>query len=649
MRNWFVLTLISMLSAGPVQAQERSISLFSEIPSSEPYEAYLNTLRGALKEAGFSIEDEEAPFRVGRGTVFDIVASSEGTIGFAFLQEKVEEGDTSAALLTVPAAFSNFEGARQAQQGFIGDLARSEITQDGALAVGLWTHGMNAILTQSTLATLSDLEGMKIQSNDQVSQAFFARLGAAPVAVPFAEVFTGLQVGAFETTLWPQDQIRDDILSAVAGGTILTDHSSRVAVTIVGDAWWSTLGAGEQRRFLSALEEAEEAAAGVVTGQLEELNELLGEFEITATSWSELSEETLDAAVVATAEEASLADGAAIKQLYEDALSLLQENTFVVPEEELENDFIQQTTRIFFATDRRYDSEFDPLVDKFANASGPTGVWRCGELAPAGPSDLGKISEEVELVDGGTITTADACFVEIASAASESGNRVLIYVHGFRNDFRDATRRGLAFSRDLGLTSPLVVWSWPSAGRLHNYPRDSDAVDWSELQFGRFVQGLASHPEITGVDIMAHSMGTRLAANLMRDDWPSGPAAVVLAAADIARPNLKQAADEADEARITLLVSRADVALFGSEFLGARDPRAGRAQPLFVYPGIDTIDLSAFDRLAINHGHSFTVSEVINDLARLFGGEWRATDRGLERRRNAGATVDHYLIRRESN
>ena len=633
----------AVMFALPLVAQERPLSFFTEIPSSPAFEAYLDTLRGALSEAGFVLEEGTELPQVGRDEAFDIVASREAAIGFVFLSDRVGEGDSGAALLTVPAAFSTFESSRRAQQGFVGDRARSEITEGGALAVGLWMHGVDALLTQSTFAELGDLEGLRIRANDPVSRSFFARLGAFPVEMPFAEVENALQIGDSDTTLWPQDSIEGDMLSAFSGGTVLIDHRNRIAVTVVGDAWWTALSAGEQRRFLAALEQAEEEAAVVVAARSEELGGTLEEFGITRTSWTEFSGERLDAVVVSTAGEIALLDGSAVQGLYDDVRTILQDIGFA-PDGGSDLERPAGPARVFFATDRRYDPDEVLLRDKFGNDDGETGMWYCGELVPSGPAAVGEFAGQIALVDGGTITSTEACITQIAEAAADNGGRVLIYVHGYRNDFRDATGTGIAFAKDLALEVPLIVWSWPSVGGLKNYPRDADAVDWSELQFGRFVRSLTARFEIVGVDIMAHSMGTRLAANLMRDDWPGGEAAVVLAAADIARPNLRQAADETDDARISLFVSKKDLALFASQFLGAREPRAGRASPLFVHSGIDTVDLGAFDRIAVNHGHAFAVEEVIDDLARLFAGEWRATGRGLEARRNDGDVLDHYLI-----
>lgn len=649
MKYAFGAVLLILLPTPQINAQEQPISFYSEIPTSAPFEAYFASLQASLADAGFVIEEGREPISVGRGGVLELISQFEGAIGFMFLQDTILDGDGAAALLTVPAAFTSFERRRQAQQGFVGDIARSEITQDGVLALGLWTHGINTMVTRSSIVETSGFEGLRVQTNDLISQVFFQQLGAAPLGLPFAEVFSALQLGVFDTAVWPQEFVRSEVLSIIEGGMVLTDHSSRVAVTLVSDAWWSTLGAGEQRRILSALNQAEAQAAGVIDDQAEALAAALEEFSITDASWSDFSGETLDAAIISTAAEVSSTAAEVVVQLYNDALAFWDELDFVAPSEEREGNSQQTRSQVFFATDRRYDHQFDMLVDRFANESGTPGVWYCGELTPATPFKLGEFLGVVQLSDGRTISEAEDCISEIIDAASARGGRVLIYVHGYRNDFLDATRTGLAFARDLALESPLVVWSWPSAGRLRSYARDSDAVDWSQFQFSRFVNALASSPEIAGVDIMAHSMGTRLAANLMRDSWPGGDAAVVLAAADIARPNLRQATDQADGAHVTLLVSRRDIALLASEFLGTREPRAGRLPPIFAHLGVDTIDLSAFDRIAVNHAHAFEVGEVVNDLARLFAGEWRADARGLERRQNFSIGVDHYVILSESN
>lgn len=625
-------------------------TLFSELPQSIAFEVYVSRLQNEFAEAGFTVEGELEPVPLGRGEVFDLVAVENGAIGLVFLEDRIREGDGAAALLTTPAAFPTFGESRQAQQSFVGDLARSEITEGGVLAVGLWTHTVDALVTSISVADVDDLQGLRVRINDLPSETFFANLGASPQQMVFAEVFTALQTGAVDAVLWPQEQVGSDLLSLAAGGTVIPDHRSRIAMTVVGEDWWNGLGAGVQRRFLTALERAEVAAAATVGDQRMSLAALAEEFEVSMISWEEFPIETIDAAILSSAEEAAFVEAGSIQHLFEDAQSFW-EDTLVVPQSNPTPDRRSPPgeANVFFTTDRRYDPQFDPLTDRFANIGGDSGIWYCGELVPAAPFDLGEVVGEVELVDGTVVAEGQDCVSIIAAAVAAAGGRVLIYVHGYRNDFLQATSTGLAFSRDLHLDMPLVVWSWPSAGALRNYPRDADAVDWSEFQFGRFVRALASSPGVQGVDIMAHSMGTRLAANLMRDDWPGGDAAVVLAAADIARMNLRQAVDEAEHARVTILVSRGDVALFASEFLSSREPRVGRASPLFIHPGIDTIDLSVFDGIALNHRHVFEVPEVVNDLMRVFAGEWRAVDRGLEVRRNHSSVIDHYVIDKRSN
>lgn len=77
-----------------------------------------------------------------------------------------------------------------------------------------------------------------------------------------------------------------------------------------------------------------------------------------------------------------------------------------------------------------------------------------------------------------------------------------------------------------------------------------------------------------------------------------------------------------------------------------RTPRAGRADPLLLIDGMDTIDMTAFDKWwgCNNHRHVFVEPEIVADLAELFRGNWTAAERGLKPHRISGLNVDYYKI-----
>ncbi|MEP1612420.1 MAG: alpha/beta hydrolase [Roseobacter sp.] len=232
----------------------------------------------------------------------------------------------------------------------------------------------------------------------------------------------------------------------------------------------------------------------------------------------------------------------------------------------------------------------------------------------------------------------------MSSAIQAAGGQVLIKVHGYRNTFDDAVRAGLAFSRDAKSEGVVIVWTWPSAGAFKSYLFDEESVVISEPVFSSFVNELVSSDSVEKVNFLAHSMGSRLLAKLMRDEWIHQPSAVVLAAADVSRPFLKQAIQNAASAAVTLLATEGDLALLASRTIHFRT-RAGQAEPLFLISGMDTIDLTAFDHWwSKNHGHAFAEREVVSDLSGIFKGNWTALSRGLQPYPSTGSSIQHFRI-----
>lgn len=643
-----ILSILLTATVAMAQPEPKTVTIFAETSPSSGQDSYLEVLSAELREAGFLLADGPLPLRLSRGEIRDIVSVTEGALGLVYLEGQVGEGDAAAALLSAPGAFATLDEQRAAQLGVIGDVARDEIADTDVFALRLWPHSTDSLFSTKAFKTVEDLQGMKVVTADPFSIEFVTHLGAAPMQFAFAELYTGLQVGIAEAAVVPQRELEGGILDLISNGTVVSEHRINSGVTLVGAEWWTGLTAAEQRGLLRALDLAEAAAAETVQADTDYAMALTEKLSIQSISWQASSPKVLRSAVSAAIIGNAFVDPSPVLQLRDDIDALLQrtlpDSTPSNGSENKEEGALDEPARVFFASDRRYDDGAGSLADQFANAESPFAAVRCGELVPAEPADLGKVADAAALVSGSAIADGADCVTNIATAVAEAGGKLLIYVHGYRNSFEDAVSSGLAFARDIRLRGVLLVWSWPSGAALASYGFDEESVIWSEPQFHALVTDLIAAEGIVQIDFLAHSMGTRLVANLMRDGWYGPDSAVVLAAADVSRPLLKQAVQQATTAATTLLATEADKALQASR-IWHRRPRAGRAKPLFLLAGIDTIDLSAFDHWrAINHGHAFSVPEVVADLGHLFRGIWRAADRGLEAKRSSGASLDHYVI-----
>jgi esterase/lipase superfamily enzyme len=104
-------------------------------------------------------------------------------------------------------------------------------------------------------------------------------------------------------------------------------------------------------------------------------------------------------------------------------------------------------------------------------------------------------------------------FGRLAKALDQSQNKHLcLFVHGAADPFEDAA----ADAAELAyyMECPIVVYSWPSVGHLHNYRVDEGNAEWSQEHYNTFIRDLESfseqHP--INVSLVAHSVGNRLLA-----------------------------------------------------------------------------------------------------------------------------------------
>jgi esterase/lipase superfamily enzyme len=100
--------------------------------------------------------------------------------------------------------------------------------------------------------------------------------------------------------------------------------------------------------------------------------------------------------------------------------------------------------------------------------------------------------------------------------AQAGGGDVLIYVHGFKQTFETAVLDGAHLSDGIKFRGRTMVFSWPSKAGLFDYAYDRDSAMWSRDEFERVLSALVSAPGTGRVNIVAHSMGTMLSLESLR-------------------------------------------------------------------------------------------------------------------------------------
>ena len=204
--------------------------------------------------------------------------------------------------------------------------------------------------------------------------------------------------------------------------------------------------------------------------------------------------------------------------------------------------------------------------------------------------------------------------------AQGSGGDVLIYVHGFKQTFETAALDAAHLADGIKFRGQTMVFSWPSKAGLFDYAYDRDSAMWSRDDFERVLQSVVTTPGAGRVHIVAHSMGTMLTLESLRQLYArSGDAAadkigaVVFASPDIDMDVFSSAVVRIGPLgrKITVVTATNDRALALSGRLAGGMTRVGAAEKAAIERlGVRVIDASEAGWGIINHDLFLSNAEV---------------------------------------
>jgi esterase/lipase superfamily enzyme len=219
--------------------------------------------------------------------------------------------------------------------------------------------------------------------------------------------------------------------------------------------------------------------------------------------------------------------------------------------------------------------------------------------------------EEIEPVSGGV---ADLL------AQAGGGPDVLIYVHGFNQTFETAALDAAHLSDGIKFRGRTMVFSWPSKAGFFDYAYDRESAMWSRDDFERVLSSIVAAPGSGRVHIVAHSMGTMLALESLRQlyarygDTVAGRiGAVVFAAPDIDMDVFSSSITRIGPlaGKITVITATNDRALALSGRLAGGMTRVGAAEKAAIERlGVRVIDASEAGWGIINHDLFLSNAEV---------------------------------------
>ena len=216
--------------------------------------------------------------------------------------------------------------------------------------------------------------------------------------------------------------------------------------------------------------------------------------------------------------------------------------------------------------------------------------------------------------------------------------RVLIFVHGFNNRYEDAVYRFAQIVHDSHADVAPILFTWPSRANVLDYAYDRESTNYSRTQLEEVLRRAAQDPSVSDVTIMAHSMGSWLVTEALRQmairDGRVAPKIrnVILASPDLDIDVFRRQSQELGPSRpkLTLFVSQDDQALSVSRLIGGDVDRLGQINPAtepyrseLEKAGVTVLDLTALKSGdPLNHGKFAESPEVVQVLGeRLVAGQ----------------------------
>lgn len=230
-----------------------------------------------------------------------------------------------------------------------------------------------------------------------------------------------------------------------------------------------------------------------------------------------------------------------------------------------------------------------------------------------------------------------------------SNRDVLIYVHGFNNSTDDARMRLVQLAYDANFGGVPILFTWPSKAALLAYGADKESATASRDAYLNLLETVAETPGVGKIHILAHSMGTWLTMETLREEALSGSAdlhgklgQVMLASPDIDLTVFKQQLKRLDPSHFSVYVSKDDRALQvsatlqGDRRLGSLDPSSDRDRELIEKLGVGVYDLSDLASNLIGHDNYGDAPQVVRQIGQKIG-KARAEDAEQQSVIDAGA------------
>jgi esterase/lipase superfamily enzyme len=171
--------------------------------------------------------------------------------------------------------------------------------------------------------------------------------------------------------------------------------------------------------------------------------------------------------------------------------------------------------------------------------------------------------------------------------STDGGHDVLLYVHGYNTTFETAVLDAARLSDGIKFVGDTMAFSWPSRASLLDYGYDRESAMWSRDALQQVLDGLIANQVVGHVHIVAHSIGTMLTMEALRqlyaqlgEEAVNRIGSIVFASPDIDMDGFASSVKRIGPlaAKITVVTATNDRALAVSRWIAGGITRVGAAE-----------------------------------------------------------------------
>jgi esterase/lipase superfamily enzyme len=235
---------------------------------------------------------------------------------------------------------------------------------------------------------------------------------------------------------------------------------------------------------------------------------------------------------------------------------------------------------------------------------------------------------------------------KLPDLVAEGGGDVLLYIHGFNTTFETAALDAARLSDGIKFAGQTMVFSWPSKAKLLDYGYDRESAMWSRDALEEVLEELIAAPAAGRVHIVAHSIGTMLTLEALRELYAKeGDAAadrigaVVFASPDIDIDVFKSSVERIGPlaGKIMVITATNDRALAVSRWMAGGITRVGDAEKARLEKlGLRVIDASRQGWGIINHDLFLSNAQIRQVIREAIDGHPRLGTPGASASQPAG-------------